>query len=63
MDYTGDSADRGERDLIEDDLLRRVNQGALDGRIVIKDWAGGIPEERAKAPSLRMGRRWFNVLG
>ena len=62
MDYTGDSADRGERDPIEDDLLRRVNQGALDGRIVIKDWAGGIPEERAKAPSLRLGRRWFNVL-
>ena len=34
----------------------------LDGRIVISEWAGGIPEEKAEFPSLRFGSRWFSLL-
>ncbi len=32
------------------------------GPISIDDWAGGIPEEKAQVPSVRIGRRWFSVL-
>ncbi|HPU39154.1 MAG TPA: molybdopterin-dependent oxidoreductase [Microthrixaceae bacterium] len=46
----------------EDRLDRHERQGMLDGRIVVSDWAGGIAEERAEVPSLRIGRRWWTTL-
>jgi len=47
---------------LEDRLDRHERQGVLDGRIVVKDWAGGIDQERAEVPSVRVGRRWFSLL-
>ncbi len=32
------------------------------GPIKIDDWAGGIPQEAARVPSFRVGRRWINVV-
>src|SRR5215467_4695444 len=29
-------------------------------RVVPGEWAGGIPEEMATLPQLRLGRRWFS---
>lgn len=34
----------------------------LDGRIIISEWAGGIPEEKAQVPTVRIGKRWFSLL-
>lgn len=31
-------------------------------RIRIGDWAGGIPDQPASVPSVRIGRRWFSTL-
>src|SRR5262245_5686327 len=28
-------------------------------RVILKDWAGGIPEEMATLPQIRLGRRWY----
>lgn len=50
------------RDPLEADLLPYANQGALDGRIVIADWAGAMPQQKAQIPSLRLGRWWINSL-
>jgi len=36
----------------------RISADLLDGRISIEDWAGGIPEEKATVPKVRIGRRW-----
>ena len=43
-------------------LDHHERQGVLDGRIVVKDWAGGIEETRARMPQLRLGRRWVSSL-
>ncbi len=43
-------------------LDQHERQGVLDGRIVVEDWAGGIPQTRAAMPSLRVGRRWISSL-
>lgn len=37
-------------------------QGVLDGRIVVSEWAGGIPQNQAEVPSVRIGRRWISTL-
>lgn len=41
-------------------------EGALAGRverpISLDDWAGGLPQTRAKLPAVRIGRRWFSTL-
>src|SRR5262249_33480554 len=29
-------------------------------RVIPKEWAGGIPEEMATVPQLRVGRRWYS---
>src|SRR5262245_17555353 len=29
-------------------------------RVIRKEWAGGIPEERATLPQIRLGRRWYS---
>lgn len=50
------------RDPLEADLLPYANQGSLDGRIVISEWAGAIPEQKAQIPSIRLGRWWINGL-
>lgn len=51
----------GEADPLEADLLADPTERGLDGRIVIKDWAGGIPQERAEIPSVRFGSRWVSA--
>ncbi len=47
---------------LEDRLDPHERQGMLDGRIVVADWAGGIAEERAEVPSVRIGQRWWTTL-
>jgi DMSO/TMAO reductase YedYZ molybdopterin-dependent catalytic subunit/thiosulfate reductase cytochrome b subunit len=47
----------GEPDPLEDSLT-----GSRKGPITLDDWAGGIPQDRAKLPSVRIGRRWFSSL-
>jgi len=47
---------------LESLLDSHERQGVLDGRIVVSEWAGGIPDERAEAPSIRVGRRWVSTL-
>ena len=32
------------------------------GPINIEEWAGGLPQEQARVPSVRIGRRWFSTL-
>ena len=36
--------------------------GRRQGPITLDDWAGGLPQDRAKLPSVRIGRRWFSSL-
>ncbi len=43
-------------------LDRNQRQGVVDRRIAIDDWAGGMPQEKARVPSIRLGRRWFSSL-
>ncbi|WP_445168428.1 molybdopterin-dependent oxidoreductase [Mycolicibacterium sp. Dal123E01] len=52
----------GDADPLRDSLQTYYNQGHHDGPIVVDDWAGGIPQTRAKLPSMRVGRRWFSSL-
>ena len=51
-----------ESDPLEKELLPYYNQGHRNGPIEVKDWAGGIPQDRAELPSVRVGRRWFSSL-
>ncbi len=37
-------------------------QGVLDGRIVVEDWAGGMEDQKATVPFVRVGRRWLSSL-
>src|SRR5262249_8511403 len=53
----------GRRDSIGSALNARLTRGPDR---VGKDWAGGIPEEMATWPQIRLGRHWFSfgkVLG
>ena len=34
----------------------------LDRLVDLDDWAGGIPQEKARVPAIRIGRRWFSTL-
>ena len=52
----------GEKDPLEDSLQPFYNQGHYNGPIVVDDWAGGIAENRAQFPSVRLRRRWFSTL-
>ena len=49
-------------DPLERELVPYLNEGSPDGRIVVRDWAGGISQQRARAPSVRLGRRWVSLL-
>ena len=44
------------------DPLESSLAGRRDGPITLDDWAGGIPQNRAQLPSVRIGRRWFSSL-
>jgi len=44
------------------DPLEASLAGRRQGPITLDDWAGGIPQDRAKLPSVRIGRRWFSSL-
>ncbi|MFN0143267.1 MAG: molybdopterin-dependent oxidoreductase [Mycobacterium sp.] len=46
----------------EPDPLEASLAGRRQGPITLDDWAGGIPQDRAKLPSVRIGRRWFSSL-
>ena len=50
----------------EPDPLERpcsvLQPGHRNGPIEVDDWAGGIPQDRAELPSVRLGRRWFSSL-
>lgn len=37
-------------------------QGALDRRVEIGHWAGSIPQEMARVPAVRIGKRWVSSL-
>lgn len=52
----------GETARLEAQLDPVTRQGALDGRIVVSEWAGGIAEEQAEVPSIRIRRRWISTL-
>jgi sulfoxide reductase catalytic subunit YedY len=43
-------------------LDRNQPRDILAGPINLDHWAGGIPHEMARVPSLRIGRRWFSTL-
>jgi methionine sulfoxide reductase catalytic subunit len=49
-------------DPIRRELLPYANQGSRDGRIIEGDWAGGIREEYARIPSVRLRNTWISVL-
>ena len=49
-------------DPLRKSLLTFYNQGHRNGPIVVDDWAGGIPQTRARFPAVRIGRRWFSSL-
>ena len=36
--------------------------GRREGPITLDDWAGGLAQNRAQLPSVRIGRRWFSSL-
>ncbi len=47
---------------LENLLDRSQRQRVTDRRVKIDDWAGGIPQEKARVPNVRIGRRWFSSL-
>jgi DMSO/TMAO reductase YedYZ molybdopterin-dependent catalytic subunit/thiosulfate reductase cytochrome b subunit len=47
---------------LESWLDRHQRERLFDRHIYIADWAGGIPQEKAKVPDIRIGRRWFSSL-
>lgn len=49
-------------DPLRDELLDHLNQGSSHGRIVDSAWAGGMEQQMASAPRLRVGQRWFNTI-
>ena len=51
-----------ETEPLEDLLDPHERQGVLDGRIVVEDFAGGMPQTRARIPAVRIGRRWLSTL-
>ena len=57
-----DSNATADGDPLERDLQPFYNQGNRNGRIIIDDWAGGIPQTKATLPSVRIGKRWFSSL-
>ncbi|PQM48780.1 hypothetical protein C1Y40_00999 [Mycobacterium talmoniae] len=49
-------------DRLDSLLDQRERQRVLDRRIDLDDWAGGIPQEKARVPDVRIGRRWYSTL-
>ena len=58
---TGDEAPEFP-DPLERELASHSNADSSDGRIDPKDWAGGVPQYPAHAPSVRLGQRWVSGL-
>ena len=46
----------------EPDPLEGSLKAGPRGPISLDDWAGGIAQNRAQLPSVRIGRRWFSSL-
>ena len=46
----------------EPDPLEAALTGRREGPITLDDWAGGLAQNRAQLPSVRIGRRWFSSL-
>jgi methionine sulfoxide reductase catalytic subunit len=56
-------ADTVPRARLESLLDQHARQRIRDQRIDLDEWAGGLPQhEKAQAPRVRIGGRWFNVL-
>ena len=47
---------------LESLLDQRGRPPVLKRSVDLKDWAGGIPQEQARVPAFRVGRRWLNTL-
>jgi len=47
---------------LESLLKQRRRQTVLTRHVDLDDWAGGIPQEQARVPTIRIGRRWFSTL-
>src|SRR5262249_58075925 len=48
----------GRRETIRSTLNAELTRGP--DRVIMGEWAGGIPEEMATLPQLRLGRRWYS---
>lgn len=43
-------------------LDQRGRPPLLERRVDLDDWAGGIAQEKAQMPAIRIGRRWYSTL-
>lgn len=43
-------------------LDKRVRPPVWERHVELAKWAGGIPQEKARVPAIRIGRRWFSSL-
>jgi methionine sulfoxide reductase catalytic subunit len=47
---------------LESVLDQRGRPPVLKRQVDLDDWAGGIPQEKARVPAIRIGSRWFSTL-
>src|SRR4051812_11394356 len=58
-----DGLDTVSRARLESLLDQHARQRLRDQRVDLDEWAGGLPQhEKAQVPTVRLARRWFNVL-
>ena len=51
----------GAPDPLERELQGSTPERVLDGRVKIKEWAGGIPQGKAEIPSVRFRSKWVSM--
>ncbi len=49
-------------DQLRAQLTTSANQGTSTDRIDVDRWAGGIEQQYARMPQIRIGKRWFKIL-
>jgi DMSO/TMAO reductase YedYZ molybdopterin-dependent catalytic subunit/thiosulfate reductase cytochrome b subunit len=47
---------------LESLLDQHPRQRFVDRHVDLADWAGSIPQEKARVPTVRIGRRWYSTL-
>ncbi len=52
----------GQPDPLEARLQPYYYQGNRNGPIVVRDWAGGIAQDKATFPQIRLGHRFYSIL-